>query len=505
MLRGELDRTRRELSECQGRASQGDDDLRSLVARRGDTLLQLARHYLPDISRTTIQKTFEEIRDELLAVLARREARQREVRRDLDDARKTIDLRVRTLDEVTARLNEKVARRELLEAEVAQSLKRNEHFQKRSVLALQAEEKLHRDEQRAADLASEASAKLPHYEKSRLFRYLIACGYGTPAYKAGGWTRSIDTWVAGLIDFANARNGYDFLKKTPPLVAEEVPRRREQFSGLMQQVEAIQKGEADRLGLTDVMKEGDALGTERDRLVAEIEALHAQAQATQKTLAELDENQNPFYAEAVEKLRAFLGETRVAILEQRARLTPEPDDDALVRDLARLAEDSESLRRQMDELARQRASLDRKQEGLDLLVRRYRQANFDSQRSFFEDGFDLGRGLDAFDNGQLDADRLWRSIQASQRFRPHAVDPPNGMGTQAIDNPAGRVLMGALIEVASAALQQAAVRGVQRRGDVFTPSWSPPDTSGSGSGSGGSPSPPPPPSNEGSFTSGEGF
>ncbi len=81
-------------------------------------------------------------------------------------------------------------------------------------------------------MAREAAEKLPQYDRSRLFRYLHDRGFGTSEYQAAGWVKSLDRWVADLIDFPNARNGYEFLKKAPGLVAAEVARRRDQFAEL---------------------------------------------------------------------------------------------------------------------------------------------------------------------------------------------------------------------------------------------------------------------------------
>ena len=508
-LRNALEQKRRDLAECQEQSSRLDQQLRDLLARRGEMLLGLAKHYLPDISRPTIAQTFEGIRDDLLAILARREALQQAIRNEVSRYQRTRDDRNLSLDEVTKLLNAKVAARERLEAQVAESLKGNGDYQERSTLALQAEQSLHRNEQRVADITSEAEAKLPAYKSSRLFRYLLERGFGTTDYAAKGWTRSIDSWIAGMIDFANARIGYDFLTKTPQLVAEEVTRRREQFTNLMEQVEAIQKAEADRLGLTTVLQEGEALGTRRDVLVKEIEALHAHVEQKTQQLAALDQNQNQFTNEAIDKLKAFLGETRLAILETRARQTPEPQDDAIVRDLVKLDRETETLQPRLEESTQRQAILDREQDGIDVLVRRYRQANFDSQRSYFEGDFDLARNLSAFQDGQLDTDRFWQSIQASQRFRPHWIESTTDTGTQVIGSPAGRILMGSILEMATQAMQNAAVRGVQRRGDIFGPSSYPTEYQDSSPSSYEPPSSWSPPSssssNEGSFTSGQGF
>ncbi len=276
-LKAALKRAEGALLDCRAEAGRLDDQMRDLLARRGETLLNLARHYLPEISRAAIESTFEGIRGDLLGILAQREAKRHELQGQLDRANEEIGRRNDGIDEVTRRLDEKVVVREKLRAEVAEILKGNDDFQERSRLAHQAEEQLHRDEQRVADMARESAEKLPHYEKSRLFQYLYRRGFGTSDYKAKGWVRSIDRWVADLIDFPHARNGYEFLKKTPELVAAEVNRRREQFEELKGQADAIEKAEADRIGLTAVLEEGAALGLERDHLVQELEELQKEA------------------------------------------------------------------------------------------------------------------------------------------------------------------------------------------------------------------------------------
>ena len=502
-LNSSLRRAKGDLADCQAESERLDGLMRDLLARRGEALLKLARHYLPEISRPAIESTFEGIRSDLMAILARREAKRNELQGQLDRGREEIRRRNAEIDDVTRRLNEKVAIREQLEAKVAEILKGNADFQERSKLALRAEESLHHDEQRVDDMARESAEKLPHYDRSRLFRYLHDRGYGTSEYKVTGWVRSLDRRVADLIDYPNARNGYEFLKKTPELVAAEVARRRDQFSELMRQVEAIEKVEADKVGLTRVLGEGDALGTERDRLVHEVEGLQKEAQSLQQGLAELEKVQNQFYNQALDRFRAFLGEAKIALLERRARQTPEPEDDAIVAELGRLDEQIDGIGPRLEALAGRRKEADRAQEGLDLVIRRYRLANYDSDRSYFED-FDHRRESARFEDGSIDADDLWREIQSSQRFRPNWVDSSAQNGIQVATSPAGRVILGAIVDIAGAAMRDAAYRGVQRRSDASFPTFPTFPSSGGGYQAPSMPDPPSPPS-EGGFTSGEGF
>ncbi len=422
-IKHNLKAAKTDLAGCQQAAAQLDAQMREILDRRGQALALLARLYLPEISKPAIESTFGSIRNDLLRILAAKESRQRDLQRQVNTTEEETQRRGGELDQLTKTLNLKVSERERLEAQVAETLKGNDDFQERSKLALEAEEQLHKNEGRVTEIQHEAAEKLPNYEKSRLFKYLYERGFGTPDYKATGWSKDIDTWVARLIDFGNARIGYEYLKKTPGLVAQEVTRRQERFSQLMQQVEAIQHSEAEHAGLLNaVLEAGEALGDKRDLLVQDIERLRKQSQGLQQELARLEKTQNEFYAEAVERFRVFLGETKQAILKQRAQETPEPEDDAIVSELADLNRQNEDMTRQLNDISQRRQAADRVQEGLDLVAQRYRQANYDSQRCYFRQGFDFDRLFGQFRDGTIDSDSFWRAIQASQEFRPHWVE-----------------------------------------------------------------------------------
>ncbi len=492
------------LSECQVVAAELDGQMKELLSRRGEALLKLARLFLPEVSRPAIESTFEGIRGDLLTILARQEAKLEELQGEGRRAGEEIGRLDAEIDGVTHRLDEKVALRERLESAVTEALKADPDFKARSGLALQAEERLHRDEERASDMAREAAEKLPGYRRSRLFCYLYDRGFGTAEYRGVGWTRSIDRRVARLIDFSNARNGREFLSKTPELVASEVARRRDRFAELMQQIEAIQRAEADKLGLTAVLQEGEALGADRDRLVGESDRLRRRAQEVQHDLAALERSQNQFHNQAIERFRAFLGQTKLALLAQRAGQTPGPEDDEVVAEVARLDLQIDGLAPRLAELGRRREAAERTHEGLESVIRRYRQANFDSRRSFFDDALDFRRVCAQFEGGTLDAEGFWRAMRTSQRFRPSWAEQGVTGAGRAIASPSGRMLLGAILDVAAASMHAAAHRGVRRRGDE-NPSPSPPPgpsrrPSGPTASPGRSGS-----SSGGGFTSGEGF
>ena len=156
------------------------------------------------------------------------------------------------------------------------------------------------------EIKKEAAEKLPSFEKSRLFKYLHERAYGTAEYKKKGLTKSLDHWVAKMINYPRAHRSYDFLRITPELVAQEVTRRRDQFNGLMEQVEAIEDRYADEAGLTTVMREGQEVGDRRDRLVASIADQQGLTDKHRQELSALEGSQNEYYLQAVNCLKEFL-------------------------------------------------------------------------------------------------------------------------------------------------------------------------------------------------------
>ena len=104
--------------------------------------------------------------------------------------------------------------------------------------------------------------------------------------------------------------------------------------------------------------------------------------------------------------------------------------------------------------------------GLDFVVRRYQQSNFDSQRSYFEEGFHPREQIDRFRKGVTSKDDLWQAIRLRQEFEPTWVEKSAGQAGSAINSPLAQVLMHAMVEAAGAAMSQSARRSVERRSQM---------------------------------------
>ncbi|MBL8828362.1 MAG: hypothetical protein JNM18_15380 [Planctomycetaceae bacterium] len=482
---------RSESSSRDNEAAQLDTRVNSLVAKQGAALLELAQHYLPDLERSTIQATFEGIRGELLDLLAKQESRQAELEQLTQRLQREIEAYNATLNEVTAQLNTLVGRREQLEPVVAAQLQQRPEFVELSQRAAQAEIGLQQNEARVHELQDSAREKLPAYEQSQLFQYLYRRKFGTPDYASSGIIRWLDGWVARLIDYPQARRGYEFLRRTPEVLQAELAKRQQDFHALMRQIEAIELEVATAAGLTAVRTEGEERGRQREQIVAQIASHTAELAKLAAERQQLASAQNEFYQQALVRFQRFLGETRATVLATRAQQTPEPKDDQLVAALVTINTDIDDTRRQIESLAVARQTLSTQVAGLDTLVTRFRQQNFDSDRSYFDPTLSLDGALQQFLGGLLTLDSLWQLLHSRQHFRQSAATTAINVAGQVLASPASRALAEAMIQAAGHALGSAAGQGYSRRAS-HRHTELPSSSSRSSSSSGG-------------FTTGDGF
>lgn len=451
-LRGDAERIDGRLKRLE---ADGQDNLR----RRGDTLVDLARLYLPDLERDTVETTFAEVRSKLRELLVAKQQRQRELDRDWDtslDARQQAEAE---LERITERLDTLVARRDELEAELAGRLRSDQDFQRLSSDVIAAEKRIARNEERVEESRQEAADKLPAYEQSRLFRYLVDRGYGTPGYTGSGLTRQLDRWVARLVDFNAAKRSYDFLRTTPELMDAEVDRRRGEFEDLMQRVDAIEEQASAEIGLTDVLSQGVDAGARRDDAVGRLEAIEQDQQRLGDEIRRLDASQGEFHHQAVERMKVFLGTMRESALEAHTRSTADPTDDRLMEEIRWLNDRLDEARDESEKLHPELAAKRGRARDLGKLLQQFRRAEFDSQRSTFASRLDIGRRVEEFVAGSVSAGQLWDELRSHHEFEPTWSErewqgaDPGGMGR---GGEFSHVLLHVLAEAAGAAIRHAA-------------------------------------------------
>ena len=423
-----------DLDDARREADRLDAEFAGLRDRRAATLRDLARKLLPGLSEEAIAAAPGRVRADLAAILARRDARRAERAARLEEAETEARRIEAEAVDLPRRIEEEDELRRRLASRVAEILKDQADYQALAKLADEAGAKLKLDEGRAEALAREAAEKLPPYDRSRLFRYLHDRGFDTLEYHAPGWVRAVDRRVADLIDYPRARQGYEFLKAAPGLVAAEVARRRGVAAGLREQARAIEEAEAEKAGLTASAAKLGGLRQERDRVEGEVARLREAATGFRSEVDKLSRPGDAFHLEAVERLRSALEVTDLPALRTLARGIPGAADDEAVDALAGLDREIRAIGPRRDEVGNRRQAADRLHDELDRLLGRFRRAEFDSDRSYF-DADDLGRTVARFEAGEGDGVALWHAIEAAQNFRPRPAAAPDPGGTWAANAP----------------------------------------------------------------------
>lgn len=431
-------------SRVEDEINAGEQQLDETIVRRGETFVELARHYLPAVNQETVDQSFAALKDDLSNLLARRTREVRNLREkiaELEEPRPRLEAELQLL---TRGLNEKVRQRDMLEKQLRDRLATDGDFDQLAQQVLLAENRLKQNEQRVDEIQREADEKLPAYQQSKLFGYLYDRGFRTPQYRGWGLTRRLDGWVGSLIDFRRARKSCEFLLVTPKLMADEVDRRRTECQELADRLDAMRATLAESIGLDSVMREGERLGRRRDRVVSELNQIGDNLDGLKNELSEIEQSQGRFYDEAIQRLKKMLEETSTAVLQQRARQTPQPEDDEIVAEINWLNEQTESRRLQIGKLREQARQTDQRQRGIEYVLRRCRQYDIDSERCYFDESLDLEDDIQQFMGGAIDHHELLKRLRRHQQFRPTWGEQTLDKTIKTIEKPGVQMVLNAV-------------------------------------------------------------
>mgnify|MGYP002623509076 CR=1 FL=1 len=452
-LTAKLDERRERAATLQAEVAELDQRVTELISRRGKALIDLARHYLPEMTQAAISNTFAPVRDDLQAVLKRKHRRQKIIDGDLEQEIRRRNELEQQIATVRLHYNDNQRQQEPLEEQLSQRLKENGEFQKLVDATLHVDQQLARDKQRVEELRQQALEKVPAYENSELFQYLYRRRYGFPEYAQRGITRRLDRWVAGLIDYGRARQSYEFLRVTPELLAAEVERRQDEFDDHRTRMRELESQIAQELGLAQLVQQCSALQSQQQQAEEELLAVTSRTETLEHERRELDTVQGEFYDQAIERFRQFLTETETAVLEARARRTDSPTDDEIVAEIKWLDEQTSEIQNNIHQLHEQLAENEEHVNGLNYVITRCRQSDISSQRCFFDDEFEPSRHVDLFFAGAVSRHDLLRAIRRHLQFRPGWSDKVASDAEALLGSETSQALLHALASVAGEALK----------------------------------------------------
>lgn len=451
------------LADARAQASATGQSIQALAADRDHTLEDLAEYYLPELSRESLMQVWGEAKRGIEHILLRQEEHVARVENQLETQDRERESKSTKLAESNERLDALLQQQQTLSEQLAKLLAGDAQFKALSDRAAEAEAALERAEASLAEIEHDATQKLPAYEKSKLFMYLWKRGLATPRYTARGFTRRMDRWVGGLIDYPKAKAGYEYLKNTPQLVRNLVSKDRESLNVVMSELERQRDTQAEKIGLTQVVEQVNDADRLHHEILSALEALQQLLDATRKQLSEIENPRGIYYQEAINYFKSLLQKTEQEKLRDRAEQTPDPRDDQIVARLQHLEGQFRTVNTEAAARQQRIDWLDRHLSELGNFHQRFRAAGYDSSRSMFDDSLNLTHELTAAMDGNDSIDSVWQRMRGRQRFGPSAIDSAGSALSRAASHPLTQVLVYAMANAASEALSDHARRAGGRR------------------------------------------
>lgn len=444
--------------EIRSKISALDGTQAELAEDRDHALVDLAEYYLPELTRAAIEKSWGGVRGTLIEVLMRKEDQRRRLKQTLDEVNDRRFLEEDRLLQINESLDEATSRQQSLASEVETQLASDETFVTLSRQAAAAEAALERAENNLNEIEQDATRKLPGYEQSKLFQYLRERKFGTPEYGKRGFTRRMDRWVAKLIDYRKAKQGFDFLVETPDRMRKIIAEDRDALDTVMLELEEQRDLVMDRLGLSAAMKKVEQLSAQRDERLESLDGVREETESLERQLTDLEDTRCEYYHEAIQVFRGLLDGMDTGKLASEARRTPSLTDDQIVARLQGTQRQIDQTERDEDRRQEELRDITKSVDAMGRFIQRFRASNFDSARSTFLPSLDVIDALHRVRNAK-DVEDLWDRVRRAQRWGPTFGEKVTGVAT----HPVTQVLIGAMAQAAGAAMSQHARRAGRRR------------------------------------------
>ncbi|MHC4924754.1 MAG: hypothetical protein ACYTG4_11895, partial [Planctomycetota bacterium] len=237
----------------------------------------------------------------------------------------------------------------------------------------------------------------------------------------GTIARFFDGWLAAKTGFGELSRNYRILKTGPHAIQAEIRRLTARGAELEGTLDERQAAADESCGLTPAL-EAEARAQERvvERRTA-LEEAGAQRDALAEEAREVEANRGGPYEEAIQQHRDFLEGQSIRELLRIARSTPDPRDDALVKNVDELRKVLEGVN---EDLSTQRRELQRLADSTKSLgdFARSAASKFSSRRSHFRDGSGWGEVVQSLLDGGTSANDALQRIQ-DEHIRTHVLTP----------------------------------------------------------------------------------
>lgn len=312
---------------------------------------------------------------------------------------------------------------------IAQSaLSQSEAYISQLKVAKEAEVIAENAEEKRATAEQDLEKKGEPYRSSELFIYLWERHYGTPEYKANTLIRALDSWVAKLCEFTEARTNYWTLLEIPKRLAIHA-----------ESVRGLADSERDKLQILETKAAAEAHVPEKQSDLATAQSvLDDVDQRINKNEQHIDQmvsqrgqvlaSEDRYSEQCIQTFTKAMSNKQLHQLQLLAERTLTHEDDNIVAELTDLQAEHSDLNQQVQSQRRaHRLHFDRLKQ-LEGIRQQFKSHRYDDIRSGFKNSDLIASMLQQFLQGAINSTDVWRTIERLQRHRNVGVRPDFGSG-----------------------------------------------------------------------------
>ncbi|MES0810903.1 hypothetical protein ABLO27_15570 [Roseibium sp. SCPC15] len=269
------------------------------------------------------------------------------------------------------------------------------------------------------------------YEADPLFLYLWQRGFGTPDYGFRGLVRSLDTWVARLIRFQDARANYAMLTGIPERMAKHAERCEELARQEQAKLAEFSRNAMTDAAGTDLVGTIETLSEEIDQIDAKLDGLDRRIETLSGALTEFSSGEDADFQKAEEHLSVSLQADDLNDLWRAALDTPSPEDEKIIQRIEDFRDRVEQVAREIRQDRELQRDISRRRAELADVIKRFRSKGYGSWDSTFSDDKLTTVLLGELIKGAITGADYWaRAERAHKRRKPRGrkVAFPNGTG-----------------------------------------------------------------------------
>ena len=412
-----VNKSETEFSTLQREIQETQHSLLEATKRKDVLFLQLANHYLPELVDERTLTSIKAANDAVSKIMHDKRIREEFVERQIASIAKNkgvLEQRIKGLSGEIDAGSETLTQRS---GSAKAHLEADPRYLELTSQARHSETLISRLTGLKKEADSEAKEKLPSFTRDPVFSYLLARNFGGAGYNANFVTRFLDSAVAGVIRFDDAKESYRRLVSYPDGLGQRIEREKDSLGKKIPEIKRLEKKEYDVAGVTELLTELNGLSERRKSLMGEDARFSNEYDALHQELTDIRASKGSYHAKAIQVVKdVLLGKETEESLLRRARDTPSTEDDKIVEEIIKINEKipgyETTLRARNKEAEAMKEQVDRMRQ----LKTTFETNNWHGSRSRFDSGFDINTLLVGYLIGRSSLSDVTSRMDSSQHF-----------------------------------------------------------------------------------------